>query len=213
MRFRRVIRTYFTLEDIKEDLGILPNQSGPFAMQGATGSFKTTMLDFLNACLSARNLTNIVDTELNGSDYAYKMWTDYLYPQFYNKHVSFTNEPELSETGYEVVGTFVGSIGTIYSWLKSSNERYSLLIKNLDDNKQKLLDKISSTSKVKFNDTPQTESASYSNDNFNTNITTTESSTDGTTVMTRLKEIENDLSMLYKMWADEFRKFIFWSVI
>lgn len=205
-------RTYFTIEDIKNDLNLLPTFTGPMAMQAATGANKKTMIDFLNACLTAVGKSNIVDTVVQNSTYAYKMWTDYLYPKFYNRHISYINT-DYEDTGYEITATFVPSIGFIYSWLKSSNDKYSLLIKNLEDNKLNLLDRVSSIDKVRFNDIPQQEDASYDNDDYNTTITTTERSSDVSTLMFRLKEIENNIANLYEEWANEFRKYIYWSVI
>ena len=86
-----------------------------------------------------------------------------------------------------------------------------MLIQNLNNNKQKLLDDVKSSSVARFNDTPQ-NSGDFSDDQHTSNITTTTSSSNVGTMMQRLNEIEDNIKQLYIDWSDEFRKFIIWSV-
>ena len=86
-----------------------------------------------------------------------------------------------------------------------------MLIQNLNNNKQKLLDDVKSSSIARFNDTPQ-NSGDFSDDQHTSNITTTTNSSNVGTMMQRLNEIEDNIKQLYIDWSDEFRKFIIWSV-
>ena len=86
-----------------------------------------------------------------------------------------------------------------------------MLIQNFENNKQKLLDDVKSSSVARFNDTPQ-NSGDCSDDNHTSNITTTTSSSNVGTMMQRLNEIEDNIKQLYIDWSNEFRKFIIWSV-
>ena len=86
-----------------------------------------------------------------------------------------------------------------------------MLIQNFENNKQKLLDDVKSSSVARFNDTPQ-NSGDFSDDNHTSNITTTTSSSNVGTMMQRLNEIEDNIKQLYIDWSNEFRKFIIWSV-
>ena len=86
-----------------------------------------------------------------------------------------------------------------------------MLIQNLNNNKQKLLDDVKSSSVARFNDTPQ-NSGDFSDDQHTSNITTTTSSSNVGTMMQRLNEIEDNIKQLYIDWSNEFRKFIIWSV-
>ena len=82
------------------------------------------------------------------------------------------------------------------SWWQASSEKYSLLIQNLNNNKQKLLDDVKSSSIARFNDTPQ-NSGDFSDDQHTSNITKTESSSNVGTMMARLNEIEDNIKQLY----------------
>ena len=71
-----------------------------------------------------------------------------------------------------------------------------MLIQNFENNKQKLLDDVKSSSVARFNDTPQ-NSGDFSDDNHTSNITTTTSSSNVGTMMQRLNEIEDNIKQLY----------------
>ena len=86
-----------------------------------------------------------------------------------------------------------------------------MLIQNFENNKQKLLDDVKSSSVARFNDTPQ-NSGDFSDDQHTSNITTTTSSSNVGTMMQRLNEIGDNIKQLYIDWSNEFRKFIIWSV-
>lgn len=195
-------RRYFTLDDIKNDLGILPTYKGPLTMKAANEKVK----DFIDACLQKCECSS---PALTFSSEADEMFQSYLWPKYYNAYVCFTDDETIADDESEKV--FADFIGVIIAWLASSDEKYSLLINNLEANKTKLLGAIKSSTISRYNDTPQNQ-GEFDDDEHNTNVTKNESETDGTTLLARLNEIEDNLKMLYDRWSNEFRDFIFWSV-
>ena len=99
-------------------------------------------------------------------------------------------------------------LGSIYSWINDTYFVYTDRIKaaeNVD-----LMGDIKSETFNRFNDTPQ-NSGTFEDSTHNTTVTTIENSTDGSTLLSRLNEIEDNLKRLYENWSNEFRKFIIWS--
>lgn len=195
-------RRYFTLDDVKNSLGILPTLKGPLTMEAGNESISQFIYEILEKCGCA----NVI---LSTSQYADIMFKEYLWPKYYNAHVCFTDDETIADDDAEKV--FSDFIGPIIAWLRSSDDKYSLLINNLEANKTKLLGAIKSSTISRYNDTPQNQ-GNFDDDAHNTNVTKNESETDGTTLLARLNEIEDNLKMLYDRWSNEFRDFIFWSV-
>lgn len=87
---------------------------------------------------------------------------------------------------------------------------YETLINLYEAKKTNLLDKVQSlnSASVKFNDTPQNASGDFTGDDYVTNYTKTEgeSSSDFATVMTRLREIQDDYKRLWEDWLNEFHR-------
>lgn len=192
-------RTYYTLDDVRIDADLITNAKGPFIMS-TTG---TDISDFISAICSKANISSIF---YSGSEYLNKCWQEYIWPKFWNQFICFTDDDSI-----KAAECFSDMIGQIVAWMKSSDSKYSLIIANQEDNKSKLLGQIRSSGVSKFNDTPQ-NSGNFSDDEHNTTVTTTESSTDGGTLLSRLNEIEDNLKRLYDNWSNEFRKFIVWSI-
>lgn len=84
-----------------------------------------------------------------------------------------------------------------------TSERYLTLLGFYSTYKDNLMGQISSTNKVKFNDTPQ-NGGDFDNDGHLTNITTTEMSSDMLPLINRLDEIQKLYRNTIKEWADEF---------
>lgn len=196
-------RRYFTLDDIKNSMGILVNNTGPFAMENAQESPEEFFQSLMQNCGYNIPFMQIL------SKYADTMWQRYLWPKYWNQYVCFTDNEDIPDDDAEKV--FADNAGVIMAWLRSSDTKYSLLIKNMEDNKKNLLGQIKASSVSRFNDVPQNQ-GEFDDDSHNTTVTKSESSTDGGTLLSRLNEIEDNLKRLYDDWSNEFRQFIFWSI-
>ena len=194
-------RTYYTLDDIRKALGgsYAPGE-GPYSMKSK--AFST----FINDCLNKVNFMLFSSfTETTESQICF---SKYIWPRFYQEAIIYTDSDEDEDFVEKFCRT---KVGQIFAWWQSSIEKYVLLIKNLENNKSKLLDDVKSSSVARFNDTPQ-NSGDFSDDQHTSNITTTTSSSNAGTMMQRLNEIEDNIKQLYIDWSNEFRKFITWSV-
>ena len=199
-------RRYFTLDDVRHDMAMFAGKEGPFVMESQLGQMAEYFSDVIKNCG-----WTVPSTDWNNSFSTYidTCWQKYIWPKFYDKHVCYTDDTSIADDDSEKV--FANFIGAIIAWMSSSDEKYSLLIKNLEDNKTKLLGTIKSSSEQRFNDTPQ-NGGDWSADNHTTNYKKNTSETDGGTLLSRLNEVEDNIKELYDDWSDEFRKFIFWSV-
>lgn len=192
---------YFTLEDVKNSLGILTQFTGAFAMEVANEKMSEFMSDVVKNCgWSVPTITV--------STYMDTCWQQYIYPKFFNLNICMTEDSTIADDDAEKV--FSNKVGSIIAWMRASDEKFSLLIKNQEDNKNNLLKAIKSASVTRFNDTPQ-NSGDFSDDAHTTNYTKVENETDGASLLTRLNEVEDNLKRLYEDWSNEFRKFIIWS--
>lgn len=178
-------RTYYTLDDIRIEVGISPTAKGPYAMQ------KSAFSTFLNTCLTEAGYDNA--PYFSDTAESVNCFQKYIWPRFYQEAIIYADSDE-SET---FVKKFARTkVGQIMSWWISSIDKYSLLIQNLNANKTKLLDDVKSASISRFNDTPQ-NSGDFSDDNHTSNITTTTNSSNVGTMMQRLNEIEDNIKQLY----------------
>lgn len=206
------MRRYFTLEQVKENLGILPTFSGPLAFftDGSINPLsRTTMPAFINLVLNSKGYSTYMISMLQNSNELWKLWSEYIYPKFYTKCVCYTDDDTIPDDDAEKV--FADFVGPIISWMISSTEKYSLLITNFEAHKTELLDNIKSTRVSRFNDTPQ-DNGTFEDETHNTNVNKEETSVQAGTMLSRLNEIEDNIKQLYEKWSNEFRKFIVWSV-
>lgn len=95
----------------------------------------------------------------------------------------------------------------VWQVIYNTKDRYEQLLQYYDSKKGLLMDKITSGTITKFNDTPQNE-GEYIRKEYNTNITTTDSSTDVGTAMQRLSEIEKLYSDVYEQWVKEIGSYV-----
>ena len=195
-------RTYYTLDDIRKSLELYKNYNGPFSMLTASSGF----ISFMNKCLLYSNYSEIEGTIEDAQ--GYECFVNYIWPRFYNEAIIYVDSDEDEDFVQKFART---KVGQIFAWWKSSMEKYSLLIQNLEANKNKLLDDVKSSSTSRFNDTPQ-NSGDFSDDQHTSTVTKTENSSNVGTMMARLNEIEDNIKQLYIDWSNEFRKFITWSV-
>ena len=196
-------RRYFTLDDVKNGLGVLTQYSGPFTMEKGNEGPDQFFDSVLKKC-------GYSSPELFGlSESCNTMWKKYLWPKFWNQYVCFTDNDDIPDDNAAKV--FADDAGVIMAWLRSSDEKFKLTIANQEANKDKLLGQIKTTNISRFNDTPQ-NSGSFEDVTHNTTVTKSESATDGGTLLARLNEVEEKLKRLYDDWSNEFRQFIIWSV-
>ena len=198
-------RRYFTLDDVKRNIDLLPITEGPFAMEVAV----VKMAEFISKVIKKCGWTTpLRDWNDSFSNYIDICWQNYIWPKFYDKAICYTDDDTIADNDSAKV--FASFMGPIIAWMTSSDTKFSLLIANQEANKDKLLGQIKSSSVSRFNDTPQNQ-GEFEDNSHNTNVTKTENATDGTTLLARLNEIENNLKRLYEDWSNEFRKFIIWS--
>ena len=199
------MRRYFTLDDVKRDIALLPITEGPFSMEVSAVKMAEFITKAINKCGWTTPLRDWNDSFSNYIDIC---WQNYIWPKFYDKAICYTDDDEIADNeSYKVFAYFTGPI---IAWMSSSDTKFSLLIANQEANKTKLLDQIKSSSVNRFNDTPQNQ-GQFEDNSHNTNVTKTENATDGATLLARLNEIEDNLKRLYEDWSKEFRKFIIWS--
>ena len=199
------MRRYFTLDDVKRNIDLLPITEGPFAMEVAV----VKMAEFISKVIKKCGWTTpLRDWNDSFSNYIDICWQNYIWPKFYDKAICYTDDDTIADDDSAKV--FASFMGPIVAWMSSSDTKFSLLIANQEANKTKLLGQIKSSSVSRFNDTPQNQ-GEFEDNSHNTNVTKTENATDGTTLLARLNEIENNLKRLYEDWSNEFRKFIIWS--
>lgn len=194
-------RTYYTLDDIRKVLGgSYVETSGPYSLN------LKTFNDFLNDCLWKAGFS--MHQGFTETAESTECFRDYIWPRFYQEAVIYTDSDEDEDFVKKFART---KVGQIFAWWLSSSEKYSMLIQNLNNNKSKLLDDVKSASISRFNDTPQ-NSGDFSDDQHTSTVTKTENSSNVSTMMARLNEIEDNIKQLYIDWSNEFRKFIIWSV-
>ena len=198
-------RRYFTLDDVKRNIDLLPITEGPFSMEVSA----VKMAEFITKAIKKCGWTTpLRDWNDSFSNYIDICWQNYIWPKFYDKVICYTDDDEIADN--ESAKVFANFVGPIIAWMNASNTKFSLLIANQEANKDKLLQQIKSSSVNRFNDTPQNQ-GQFEDDSHNTNVTKTENATDGATLLARLNEIEDNLKRLYEDWSNEFRKFIIWS--
>ena len=196
-------RIYYTLDDIRIEVGISPNDKGPYTIANSSAA---SLSSFLMNCFYKLHFS--LPPTLTETDEARTCFKEYIWPRFYQEAIIYVDSDEDEDFVEKFCRT---KSGQIMSWWKSSMEKYSMLIQNLTNNKTKLLDDVKSSSVARFNDTPQ-NSGDFSDDQHTSTVTKTENSSNVGTMMARLNEIEDNIKQLYIDWSNEFRKFIIWSV-
>lgn len=111
----------------------------------------------------------------------------------------FYLRPEVRELGNDFWSIFLDNV-----------DYYSTLIDMYDGMYDHLLDQIKTNSETRFNDVPQNAASGdgYAEDNYSTTVTKSSASTDGTSPMNRLAEIQDKLRNLWADFAFEFNKLI-----
>lgn len=195
-------RTYFTMEEVAE----ITKPDGDWGLW--------ELESFAGEKIGVYQFINHPSWESKDNIYTKTLFSDYIWPQFWKSAIIYVDgEPVGDNWAYEDINeAWLRKSGLICRWINESKEVYETLITNLEANKSKLLNAIKTSTNTKFNDTPQ-EPGVFTEDEYTSSITATESATDAGTLMSRLKEIENDLRSLYGKWANEFSRFIIYSAI
>ena len=146
----------------------------------------------------------------------FELWKS-IYFRYYDMFVFFIDYHKLGISIDEALGkkTWIKYVSD-YFWdflirflsiVSQTRNRYEILIGEYNKQKSSLMNqlKTSSTTKSRFNDVPQ-EKLVYQSDDYATNasIGESESLTDTTTPILRLKEIEINYSNIIKDWTSEF---------
>lgn len=187
---RYLERYLFTLEEVVE------------YVYGASKSPYDT-ITFKNVFYELFSSSPVFDSSGNTISYVEDLF-QLVYARFSNHYMIDTTEEELDDTLVEKALTkFVNIILMNY-------DRYKVIFKIYQDNINDMLPAINSVSVgiARFNDTPQGEESGdeYEDHDHTTNITKSKATTesDGTTLMNRLKELQDSYANLMKDFSDKF---------
>lgn len=202
------MRNYFTIYDVIDSstayhAGL--NES-PFYISTVGAP---TFINFINIACTEKSITTAAPTSemTTYTTIVNELWQRYIYPQYFNRFVCYSDDD--SAKAYEA---WLDKCGNVYSWLASTVDRYGLAITNWRAQRNNLMDTVTTTNTTKFNDTPQGGS-DYTSDNYNTTVTTNIVNAEPGTKMARIKEIELNITELFRDWSAEFgRLFVLWSV-
>lgn len=133
-----------------------------------------------------------------------------IYCTYYNHYCIKTEDATLK------VEDVIIWLRKLVNIILNTYDRYAVLLKAYDDNKNKLMDKIKSvtTGIAVFNDTPQnagTDEEFGDDTTHRTNINKNrgESETDGNTLILRIKEIDDSFRNMMMIWLHEFDKIFY----
>lgn len=138
---------------------------------------------------------------------ASELTNQYLVPRYYNWAIGYYDEVINEEQAERVVNKHF-----FYKWwmiMKSTFSKYAPLIKLYKDQEANLMASIKQTGISRYNDTPQ-DGGDWSNDMHTSNISTSETTTEGGTTAVRLAEIRAMWENLYSDWAAEFKGLFIW---
>ena len=128
------------------------------------------------------------ETEFLRSQYFNDLWTAYIVPYYRNWYVK---------------GDVIDFLKRFIAKAVQVSNRYMTILGYYDAAKDKLLDGISTTTVSRFNDTPQS-AGDYSTTPYTSNVSTSSSTYDGTSKMSRLNEIQQGIVDVYRVWSMEF---------
>ena len=175
---------------------------------------KATMSAFLQFWLGEDLTGYLLPTDLTTKADSYNTLISNLLGRFWEKPIGKTYLPpwedEIPQETLEKVGS--SWLRKFLSVLNRTHDRYILLLDSYAGAKSKMMDDVKSTtsSKRKYNDTPQNPNTEgvYEGDNYITDFTKfdTENATEFATKMQRLKELDDLYYDVMDEWVDEFQK-------
>ena len=199
MNNKYVERTYVMLRDLLDNNDYhLDNMAGEYDI--VSSFFDSLFPD------TAGEYDSIYNEEANRA-IASELTNKYLVPRYYNWAIGYYDEVRNEEQAKTTVFKHF-----IYKWwmiLKGTFSKYAPLIKLYQEREATLLANIKQTGISRYNDTPQ-DGGDWSDDQHTTNISTTETSTEGATTAVRLAEVRAMWENLYSEWAVEFKGLFIW---
>lgn len=176
---------YSTLQDIFLDSDLTAN----------------TLIEGIN---SASDFVNIISTYIpDGIEDVPKLvelFKKYIIPRCWDSVVDITTSEDLI-TNHE------DFFGNLAEWVVSSEDKYLPILQNWDANKDKLMDKLRTTTEgtSRASDTPEVSGAWDGNDQLSSIASsTTTTTTDSGTVMNQLNDIRKRYRSIMQEWADSF---------
>lgn len=167
--------------------------------------------DFLKAIQKVYNLQdsweydhfNYIEYDTLTSEYKVKdvcvEMLNIVFDRFRDSYCVFIDkEEDLTKETFKFINNFSNILRLSFNY-------YSTLLNAYASKENALLDKISSSSIVRFNDTPQDE-GDFANDEHTTSINQSEALTDLNSPIMRLKEIQDSYKNLVEDWSNEFKK-------
>ena len=151
-------------------------------------------------------LDSINDNKLATDQQLLELFGSYILPSYYKSIVdieTFEDGATEHQPNHEEV------LGRINAWCVTTRKYYGKLAKLYTDNESKLLDQIKSTSEStnRDSDVPQLAGAWDGDDQVSTIASTsTVSSTDSGSMMSRLSEIRSGYRDIMQLWARDFYK-------
>lgn len=134
-----------------------------------------------------------------------------LYIDIMHHEGQYIEEPTIEELHTTYLSEVQKKLFKIRAWLDESQFRYDELIKVFEESKNNLLEPVKTTSKTKFNDTPQTTTSGLDGDEYATTFTVNENDADITTKIQRLNEIRLYWNSIFNEWENEFgKKFVYY---
>lgn len=192
-------RTYVMFRDLLEQTGYyLDNMGGTYDL--VSSWFDGYFVD------TEGSYDPIYDLEDNRR-IASELTNNYLVPRYYNWAIGYYDETKNVEQAETIVNKHF-----IYKWwmiMKATFGKYAPLINMYRDKETALLANIKQTGISRYNDTPQ-DGGDWSDDQHTTNISTTETSTEGASTAVRLAEVRAMWENLYSEWAAEFKGLFIW---
>lgn len=134
------------------------------------------------------------------------LWAQYIMPTYFDSYVfriDITGAYNYDDRHAKINRASSKWILQFVALINTTKNKYIPLIKEFEANSAKLMDKISTKSTARFNDTPQIE-GDLSGVEFTTNITVSENESDGATVAVRLAEVKAAWENIYYQWMREF---------
>ena len=97
-------RTYYTLDDIRKEVGLYLNNAGPYTMYASYSNLTT----FMNECLEKVGLTTLpVITEITESENCFR---EYIWPRFYQEAIIYVDSDESESFVEKFCSTKAGQI-------------------------------------------------------------------------------------------------------
>lgn len=165
----------------------------------------TTIVELREAVPDFLNALDFGNKGFSTNEQVLELFKDYIIPSYYKSIVDFQFIEEEAEPDKEHEDLLAG----IYSWLNSTLKSYGVTASLYAENEDKLLDKIMSTTTTtsRTSDTPQME-GDWDGDDQLSGIaaSTTESSTDSSSMILKLDEIRRRYRDIMELWKGNFYK-------